>query len=63
MQKDLAVATGFKKIFYYNFKEDHFMKETARVDQHFSKGHSVCCCGMTSVPMSTSNTEAHKHSH
>ena len=26
------------KIFYYNFKEDHFMKETARVDQHFSKG-------------------------
>ena len=52
-----------KKIFYYNFKEDHFIKDSARVDQHFSKEHSACCCGMPSVPMSTSNTKTHKHSH
>ena len=63
MQKDLAVVTGFKKKNYYNFNEHHFMKDSARVDQHFSKWHYVCCCGMPSVPKSTGNTKAHKHSH
>jgi len=53
----------FKKIFYYNLKEDHYMEDSARVDQHFSKWHYVCCCGMPSVPKSTGNTKTHKHSH
>jgi len=48
-----------KYIFYYNFKEDHFMKDSDTVEWHFYKGHSTCCCGIPSVPKSTSNTKAH----
>ena len=52
-----------KYIFYYNFKEDHFMKDSVRVDKHFCMWHYVCCCEMPSLPKSTGNTKAHKHSH
>ena len=58
-----STAQDFKKIFYYTFKKDHFMKDSDKVDQHFCKWHYVCCCGMPSVPKSTGNTKAHKHSH
>ena len=61
--KTWLLLQDFKKMFYYNFKKDHFMKDSAREDQYFSKWHYVSCCGMPSVPKSTGNTKAHKHSH
>jgi len=57
-KKAWLLTQDFKKIFHCNFKEDHFMKDSERVDRHFSKGHSACCCWMPSVPMATSNTKA-----
>ena len=62
-KKPSQLPQDFKKIFYYTFKKDHFMKDSDKVDQHFCKWHYVCCCGMPSVPKSTGNTKAHKHSH